>query len=209
MIEQKLFIGEKYESGVMGKKLLVVGHQKHASDEERNRYKTNPIQEYNIDTDNIEMMKEYISGDCLEWKASDRKSMLQFGRMLSGDMEFQLGTEKSKDLLNSFAFCNYLQVPDFNLVGRQGKDKDELYEFSESIFWKYLNDIMPDKIIVWGNHAYPYIAKLGERIDDRHCTITIIEFNHKIDVLRINHPCIIGRGGYAQSINEIREFLTT
>lgn len=207
MKKQILFVGTKYELGVMGKKLLVVGHQKHASDDERKRYTENPIQEYNIDTDNIDMMNEYISGECMKWKASDRKSMLQFCKMLSGNLDFKLGTGQSADLLNSFAFCNYLQVPDFNLVGRQGKDEEKLYEDSKSIFNEYLEEIKPEKIIVWGNHAYHHIVKLGKRIDDRKCRITM-QTGHIIDVLRINHPCVIGRGGYEQSVKQIKEFMT-
>ena len=155
----------------------------------------------------IDMMNEYISGECMKWKASDRKSMLQFCKMLFGNLDFKLGTGQSADLLNSFAFCNYLQVPDFNLVGRQGKDEEKLYEDSKSIFNEYLEEIKPEKIIVWGNHAYHHIVKLGKRIDDRKCRITM-QTGHIIDVLRINHPCVIGRGGYEQSVKQIKEFMT-
>lgn len=206
MVKQKLFVGSNYENGVYGKKLMVVGHQKHATPEECERFKANPSLEYTYDNDNVEMLESLCSRGCMKWKASDRKSWLQFGRMLSGDLSFMLGEKQSAELWNSIAFCNYLQIPDYNLAARQGKDKEELYVYSEIIFEEYLEEIEPDKIIVWGIHAYPYIAKLGRKIDDRHCKITMPS-GHRIDVLRINHPCILGRGGYEQSIQNIKSFM--
>lgn len=206
MVKQKLFVGANYNIGVYGKKLLVVGHQKHATENDRIKYIINPIREYAEDNDNIEMMEAYCSGDCMKWPSRDRKSWLQFGRMLSGDIAFQLGTKQCRDLLNSLAFCNYLQVPDFNLEARQGKDKEDLYIYSETIFNEYLDEVKPERIIVWGKHAYPYIAKLGKQIDDRHCIITMPS-GLVIDVLRINHPCIIGKGGYKYVIQQIKDFM--
>ena len=206
MVKQKRVIGSNYATGIYGKKLLVVGHQKHATPEERERFKNNPSLEYTYDEDNIKMLEELCSGDCMKWFPTDRKSWLQFGKMLSGNLDFALGGKQSHDLWNSIAFCNYLQIPDLNLEARQGKDKEELYIFSETIFKEYLDRIEPDKIIVWGKHAYPYVAKLGERINDRYCKITLSSRN-SIDVFRINHPCIVGRGGYEKSIQQIREFL--
>lgn len=207
MLKQKLFVGSNYATGIYGKKLLVVGHQKHATPSEREQFKKNPTMEYTSDNDNVEMLDELRTGKCMTtWEAKDRKAWLQFGKMLSGNLGFELGTEQSCNLLNSLAFCNYLQVPDFNLEARQGKDKKELYIFSESILKEYLDEIEPDKIIVWGTHAYPYVAKFGDKLDDRHCKITMLS-GHTIDVFRINHPCIVGRGGYEKSIQQIREFL--
>jgi len=206
MLKQKLFVGSNYATGIYGKKLLVVGHQKHASDKDKEKYETNPTQEYLEENDNIGMLTELCTGDCMNWMPTDRKAWLQFGKMLSGNLGFNLGTEQSCNLLNSLAFCNYLQVPDFNLEARQGKDKEEFYIFSESIFKEYLDEIEPDKIIVWGTLAYPYVAKFGDKIDDRHCKITM-HSGHTIDVFRINHPSRISVGGYEQSIRQIKEFL--
>lgn len=206
MIKQKLFVGSNYTNGVYGKKLLVVGHQKHATPEECKIFKENPSLEYTYDKDNVEMLESLCSGDCMKWNASDRKSWLQFGRMLSGDLSFTMGGKESAELWNSIAFCNYLQIPDYHLEARQGKDKEEFYVYSEIIFKEYLEEVTPDKIIVWGKHAYPYIAKLGSKIDDHHCKITMLS-GHTIDVLRINHPCIVGKGGYEQSIQNIKNFM--
>ena len=207
MVKQKLFIGSNYATGIYGKKLLVVGHEKHATPSELEEFKKNPTLDYTYDNDNIEMLNDLCTGKCMTtWEAGDRKAWLQFGKMLSGNLGFELGTENSCNLLNSLAFCNYLQVPDFNLEARQGKDKEELYVFSESIFKEYLDEITPDKIIVWGNCAYPHIAKLGKIIDDHHCMITMPS-GHTIDVLRINHPSRVGAGGYEQSLLQIKEFL--
>ncbi len=63
MVKQKLFVGANYNIGVYGKKLLVVGHQKHATENDRIKYIINPIREYAEDNDNIEMMEAYCSGN--------------------------------------------------------------------------------------------------------------------------------------------------
>lgn len=205
MVKQELFIGDYYSDGIFNKKVMVVGHQKHASEEERIQYKDNP-RAYNVSTDNKKMLEALIDGSCMKWKPLDRKSWLQFGKMLSGNINFNLGTEESSRLLNSIAFCNYLQIPDIALEKRQGKDEEELYIFSEIIFKEYLDEAKPDKIIVWGTHAYKYVKKLGKNIDDRHCTIELPSCD-KIDVLRINHPCIVGTGGYEVTIKVIKDFI--
>ena len=205
MVKQRLFVGANYITGVCGKKLLVVGHQKHATPKELEIFKKNPSLEYTCDNDNIEMLEELCSVDCMKWEASDRKAWLQFGRMLSGDLSFTLGGKQSADLWNSIAFCNYLQIPDYHLEARQGKDKEELYIYSETIFKEYLDEIRPDKIIVWGKLAYPYIAKLGKQIDDCHCIITLPS-GHAIDALRISHPCRV-RNGYKYAIQQINDFM--
>ncbi len=206
MVKQELFKGDFYDEGIHGKKLLVVGHQKHATEEERIHYKCNP-RAYNISTDNIEMMKELVTGTCMNtWTPRDRKSWLQFGKMLSGNNSFNLGTDESSKLLNSIAFCNYIQIPDIALEKRKGKDAEDLYIFSEKIFKEYLEEFKPDKIIVWGIHAYQYVKKLGNSIDERHCIINLPSYG-KIDVLMINHPCIVGKGGYEAIMKELKSFI--
>ena len=105
---------------------------------------------YNVSTDNTDMLKELISGECMEWEPRDRKAWLQFGKMLSRNLNFNLGTEQSSKLFDSIAFCNYLQIPDIALDNRQGKDEECLYVYSENIFKEYLEEAKPDKIIVWG-----------------------------------------------------------
>jgi hypothetical protein len=206
MIKQKLYLGANYATGVYGKKLLVVGHQKHATPAECEKFRNNPELKYTNDNDNCEMLKELCTDECLKWEPTDRKSWLQFGRMLSGDLGFELGSQQSKNLFNSIAFCNYLQVPDFNLEAKQGRDKEELYIYSRPIFKEYLEEAKPDKIIVWGTEVYPYIVEMGKKIDDQHCTI-ILSSGHIIDVLQINHPCRVARGGYEQSIQNIKDFI--
>lgn len=161
---------------------------------------------YNVSTDNTDMLKELINGSCMKWEPGDRKDWLQFGKMLSGNLNFKLGTDESSKLLDSIAFCNYLQIPDIALDSRQGKDKESLYVYSENIFKEYMAEANPDKIIVWGTHAYKYVKKLGTNIDDRHCIIET-PFCRKVDVLRINHPCIVAKGEYEVIMREIKSFI--
>lgn len=204
MVKQELFIGNHYYNGIYGKKVMVVGHQKHATDTERALYKDNPMA-YNVSTDNTDMLKELINGECMKWEPGDRKAWMQFGKMLSGNLNFNLGTEQSSKLFDSIAFCNYLQIPDIALDNRQGKDEECLYVYSENIFKEYLEEAKPDKIIVWGE-PYKYIKKIGTELDDRNCRI-VSPLYGKIDVLKINHPCRVERGGYIEINKRIKAFI--
>jgi len=208
MVKQELYKGPLYDQiGYRGKRILVVGHQKHATGPEKQEYESNPSYEYTYNQDNVELINSLIDGTWKEWENStDRRSYLQFGRMLSGDRYLELDSEKSIVLWQSIAFCNYLQIPDFNLNARQGKDKEDLYLYSERIFQEYLEECKPDSIIVWGRYAYPYVAKFGENDDGKHCDI-ILGTGKISKVFRINHPCRVGRGGYQREIDEISEFL--
>lgn len=205
MVKQKLFIGDNYYDGFNGKRLMVVGHQKHATIPEIQNYKHKP-ESYNYDEDNRDMMGALINGKWREWEPHDRKSLLQFGKMLTSNYTFQLGTEESNKLWNSLAFCNYLQIPDFNSETRQGKDKEYFYLFAESVFKEYLNEAKPDKIIVWGKIVWPYIVKMGTPIDDGRCIIHL-ESSKPIDVLSIYHPSRLGIGGYPVIMKRIKDFL--
>ena len=205
MVRQKLFVGSNYANGLFGKKILVVGHQKHATAEEREKSKNDSTYQYTSTDENVEMLKELCNGTCMSWKPNDRKSWLQFGKLLSGDLAFALGTKKSTDLWQSIAFCNYLQVPDFNLDARQGKDEEEYYHYSEGVFKEYLEECKPDKIIVWGE-PFKYISRLGNFINECQCQLNILT-DKTIDVLKINHPCRIEKGGYDVEIKKIKDFL--
>lgn len=151
------------------------------------------------------MLGQLINGKCMEWEPRDRKAWLQFGKMLSGNLNFKLGTDESSKLLDSIAFCNYLQIPDIALDNRQGKDEDSLYVYSENIFKEYIAEAKPDKIIVWGT-PYNYIKKLGTELDDRYCIIESSLYG-KIDVLKINHPSRVETGGYDEMIKRIKAFI--
>ena len=58
MVRQKLFVGSNYANGLFGKKILVVGHQKHATAEEREKSKNDSTYQYTSTDDNVEMQKE-------------------------------------------------------------------------------------------------------------------------------------------------------
>ena len=210
MIKQKLYKGSLYDQqGYRGKRILIVGHQKHASNSDKIKYDNNPSN-YDCDNDNCEMIQSLINGDWKQWLTEDPysvKSLKQFGRMLSGNRYLELGSEESNLLWSSIAFCNYLQVPDLNLNERQGKDEEALYLHSEKVFIDYLEESHPERIIVWGVHAYPYVAKLADQIDGRRCRIRL-NSGEFANVLRINHPCRIGKGGYKAAITLIDDFLS-
>lgn len=200
-MKQKLFIGENYCNGINSKKIMVVGHQQHATQDEKNCKS-----EFDDEENTCKLMKELITGVCMEWEPSDRKSWLQFVRILTGNRSLMLGTQESANVLNSIAFCNFIQIPDFNLEERQGKDNEIYYQQGLKIFMENIEEAKPNKIIVWGNYSYPYISSLGKEIDKDRCLITLLS-GEKVDVLRIPHPCRLPKGGYDYIIPVVSSFI--
>ena len=210
MVTQKLYIGEYYQDEnkrhtcLFGKKLMVVGHQKHATPEERSKY--NSIDDFNYPLEDVKSIEALTDGTWESWDPSDRKSYLQFGRMLTGDT--RLSMDGMVDLWKSIAFCNYLQVPDINLADRQGRDEDYLYEMAKPIFLDKLLEAQPEKVIVWGvdTPSFKYIKNaLGVSTLEHEFQVTFN--NRKIDFLNIPHPCRLPQGGYDVVIAKIKEFL--
>ena len=205
-MKQKLYIGRKYNNGYDNKKIMIVGHQQHASEEEILRYRNNPELEFEYENNFNDLMQELIDGRCMNWDTTDRRSWLIFGRILTGDRTFSLGTEKSASLWESISFCNFLQIPDYNLVDRQGKDREEYYLQALTIFKEYLEEAKPNKVIVWGNYSFPYISSIGTPIDNDKCLITLAS-GEVVEVLKIPHPSRVPKGGYDSIIPFISKFI--
>lgn len=209
MATQKLYIGEFYNTGpkhpcLFGKKLLVVGHQKHATTEERRKYAS--IDDFTYEYEDVEAIMALLNGQWRQWDPRARKSYLQFGRMMIGDKSLTI--DVMVDFWKSIAFCNYLQVPDFNLPNRQGNDAYFLYEHSKHIFKNKLLEAQPDKVLVWGidNPIFDCIKSvLGVETDGKEFQYSL--YGQKIDFLNIEHPCRLPKGGYDGIMQTIKEFI--
>lgn len=209
MVTQKLYVGEYYNTDnkhpcLFGHKLMVVGHQKHATEEEKNKYSS--IDDFTYEYEDVDSIKALINDEWRIWRPSDRKSYLQFGRMLTGDRSLTM--DKMEDLWKSISFCNYLQVPDFNLPKRQGNDEWVLYEKAKGVIRDKLLDARPDKVIVWGvgNPSCDCIKSVFG-VETPECEFQIILDGRTIVFLNMRHPSRLPKGGYGLLIPKIKAFL--
>lgn len=192
MVKQELFIGEQYCNGYNGKKLLVVGHQCAADKKNDITFDDDWANHYSYTQDNIELMEAVLKGGYPKKDGLRDPNMAykKFARLLSRNRQLELTSEESKNLWNSLAFCNYLQVPSYNFNGEtvMGKDRPEYYEQALPIFQEYLNDIEPEVVVVWGGYTYPYISRLGTKIITDYHAVVVLPSGWKIDVIKIRHP---------------------
>ena len=191
MVKQELFVGDFYDKGIHGRKVLVVGHQCAADNRSEITKDSDWANKYSYTGDNKELMEAVLQGGYPQEDdhRDPNRAYKMFARLLSRNHQLELSSEESKILWKSLAFCNYLQVPSYNFNGKtvMGKDRPEYYELSLPFFQEYLNDIEPDVVIVWGSYTFPYICRLGERISDYHLVISLSS-GKKVNVVRIRHP---------------------
>lgn len=201
--KKKIYKGLQYQRGINSKHVLIVGHQIHATAEELAKYinisdwDTQFIHDYC--EQNNDLMGDVVRGfKNIEGKAWDdnrkKNSHLKFARTILGNNQISGNELIFKFLWERVAFCNFLQVPDIDLGANLGKDKTYRYEMAKKAFKEYMYELVPqpDKIIVWGKNAYPYIASMAENIiDDRYCILKLDSLN-PIEVIRINHPSLAG-----------------
>ncbi len=215
MQKLELYVGSmSREEGINGKRVLVVGHQPHVNDTEIAEYKDDSDWESKFIEKNINQNKELIQEVTLgfkgtngsPWRGRDHISYLKFSRLMTGDYGLQKEDDRFKAFWERIAFCNFLQVPDLNLPGRSGKDKDEYYQKGKAALKEYIKEFEPDVIIVWGKHAYPHVITVYDEhrvINGHHCILNRPDMKEKnIDVIQIVHPCVTGYDTARRRINE-------
>ena len=89
---------------------------------------------------------------------------LKFERSLKGK---ETNPEDSKEIWNSIAFYNYLQIP---MSGARESGTTMDYKNAEKAFFEVLNELQPDLIIVWGvDRLFDNLPednwKMGESLD--------------------------------------------
>ena len=128
--------GENYEtSGFNGKKILVIGESFYCSEEDA------------VATLTEKVVTDYLKirdGESLDNKGGWTNTYLKFERSLVGH-----GTKpkESREIWNSIAFYNYLQVP---MSGPRESGVAIDYKNAENAFFEVINELQPDLIIVWG-----------------------------------------------------------
>ena len=128
--------GENYQKGGFnGKKILVIGESFYCSEEDAVATLTDKI------------VNDYLAirnGEYRENNGGWTNTYLKFERSLKGK---ETNPEESREIWNSIAFYNYLQVP---MSGARESGSPVDYKNAEKAFFEVLNKLQPDLIIVWG-----------------------------------------------------------
>lgn len=209
--------GDFFETGIHGKKVLVLGH-------------TYPCNEFGAKKDCIEIpnaensycrgcgftqrcsdatektVKEYMGNEWGEREGGRRKAThTKFLKSLLPDIHHL-------EAYKYVAFYNFVQIAVSAKEGLLGQADEKYYELSVDPFLKVLDMYHPDCIIIWGKHVFYkllfYLEKLAHIViefkTDDHFTI---HYNgNYYHVMRIMHP---SSGGYKRSVwtDKIKEFL--
>ena len=128
--------GENYlTSGFKGKKILVIGESFYCSEEEA------------VATLTDKVVTDYLAIRNAEYRENNGRwtnTYLKFERSLVGK---ETTPEESREIWNSIAFYNYLQVP---MSGPRESGAPIDYKNAEQAFFEVINELQPDLIIVWG-----------------------------------------------------------
>lgn len=132
----KPWVGKNYEKrGFNDKKILVIGESFYCSEEEA------------VATLTTNIVEDYLAirkGEYRDNNGSWTNTYLKFERSLKGK---ETNPEESREIWNSIAFYNYLQVP---MSGARESGSPVDYKNAEKAFFEVLNKLQPDLIIVWG-----------------------------------------------------------
>ena len=131
--------GKNYlTTGFNGKKILVIGESFYCSEEEADKYAATLTEK---------IVNDYLAirnGEFRENKGEWTNTYLKFERSLVGE---ETTPERSREIWNSIAFYNYLQIP---MSGARESGSPIDYKNAEKAFFEVINELQPDLIIVWG-----------------------------------------------------------
>lgn len=135
----KPWVGKNYETGgIFGKKILVLGESHYCS-----VYCNKCGLKYTQECDQVNtvgVVQTIINGDTDRWTGTFRK----FERSL---VNKKTTSERSKEIWDSVAFFNFLQVA--MPKTRKGGTKED-YAEGRKAFLEVIEALQPDLIIVWG-----------------------------------------------------------
>ena len=195
-----LYLGESYEDGYEGCRVMVIGHQAPATDGEEDNFKNDRAQfEKDYKNNNIELIqKDILEEGYKTWKKEERRrtnTWQKFINIIYYPNKPALDSKEAKYLLQHIAFANYLTKPCFN-KNRMGIDASEFYTNDLEAFKHYIdmafkNNDKPNIVLVWGlskDGSYKYIKNCAEKIIDEKQCILKNKNGATINVLNIQHP---------------------
>lgn len=189
------FVGTKYDEGIHGKKVLVLGASFYCNwDGKCNFFAecTNPILKDSSKFDNIcpsyrdsgRLLSDEPSYSVLE----NYKAYQVFANFMQ-----QFVDNKEEDVWQRMAFTNYLQFFSPTIVTK----KEYLSKRDFEAFCETLKELQPNIVIVWGmailekvREENPYVTDYENlpQTDWYVCHITMPEVNHEIDLVSSYHP---------------------
>lgn len=195
-----LYMGESFEDGYEGCRVMVLGHQAPATDGEEDKFKNDRTQfEKDYKNNNIELIqKDILEEGYKTWEKEEKRrtnTWQKFINIIYYPNKPALDSKEAKYLLQHIAFANYLTKPCFN-KNRIGVDHYVFYTNDQEAFQYYVdeafkNNDKPNILIIWGE-PYKYIRKSAEEVineQERHYVIRNAN-NAIIHVIGIYHPMV-------------------
>lgn len=181
----KPWIGSKYEEGINGKRVMILGHNHYC--DERTVCDRCPVQDcLNLTTEIVEQyLKNPIPDSDHRWKVAYNA----FERAMCGKTPSE---DERIDLWDHLLFYNLVQeampTPDTKPYAKQ-------YSAALDPFRTVLEQFEPDVIFAWGNGAYNHTPNDGgspiSQIIFEKCSAIgwrYLNYSKPIDIFKIRHP---------------------
>lgn len=149
------WVGGNYNTGgIFNKKILVLGESHYCANPEcKNKCGFKDFPDGGCEDFTQNTVHDYL--DPKKERNTWMPTYLKFERSLVGDYTTP---EKSKEIWNSIAFYNYLQVA---LTEARKAGSKEDYEDSKEPFFEVINKLQPDLIIIWGVRLFYKLPEEG------------------------------------------------
>ena len=144
------YIGEKYQQGYQGKKVLVLGESHYSADENRNASLDDPT------------FTNYIVQEYINYQKGERGHsnwMKTFTRFVKAFYNRNLSANEIVNFWERVAFYNYVQEP---MATPRQSPTTEQFTKSEKAFWEVLEVCQPDIIVVWSHRLWVKMPYTGE-----------------------------------------------
>lgn len=148
-IKFKPWIGDNYQQGISGRKVLVLGES---------HYCANPADATSFIT--VEVISDLLNP--ASGFEAYKNTYTKFAKALSGKTGNMSAAEKSQ-LWHSVAFYNYVQEP---ITGPRTSPAEAQFKRSEQAFKEVLEALNPDVVIVWGHRLYNHLPGYGNQGPD-------------------------------------------
>lgn len=196
------WVGKKYEDGIGGKKILVLGESHHCTDACHNCGITTISHNCNSFTTTI--ILKYLKYK--ENRQSFERWMNTFTRFANISLGKKLNKHEQIDFWESVSFYNYVQKAVFE--ARLSPTRND-FNNSLNAFHDLIENLKPDLIILWGHRLWHNLPKEQYFTSDENTLNLKISYykkdNLKIPIKIIHHPSS-STFSYSHS-KEIKEFI--
>lgn len=196
------FKGRKYEEGICGKKILVVGASFYCIKKECNYFKkcTDPAIK---DSSEFNLTCPYNSGlplnDAPQIELGEcYKPYVKFSKAIESFIDTCIeGKDNYDEIWNHLAFTNYVQF----WVPTKKTEPEYLSERDFEAFIESVNELEPDIVILWGrvingrlkkNNEYVLDKELLKSTDNYVCHMKLPSLDKTIALVNPCHPSSIG-----------------